>query len=192
IDLAHENLSLRDMVSSIHGRPAALLMVEFSSDERAEVMDRVSRLTNRLRGAAGLTAAVPALDAAAREPLWDLRRAAVPLLFGIHGDRKPVPFVEDAAVHPRHLPEFVARFRECLQRHGTDGAFYGHASVGCLHIRPLLNLKSSADVLRMRIITEEVTDLVLEFGGALSGEHGDGLARSEWNRKMFGPVIYEA
>src|SRR5262249_10901865 len=84
------------------------------------------------------------------------------------------------------------RFREILQRHGTDGAFYGHASVGCLHIRPLLNLKDPHEIADMRQITEEITDLVLEFGGSLSGEHGDGLARSEWNRKMFGPVLYEA
>jgi Fe-S oxidoreductase len=79
-----------------------------------------------------------------------------------------------------------------LRRHGTDGAFYGHASVGCLHIRPLLNLKDPADVARMRQITGDVADLVLEYGGALSGEHGDGLARSEWNHKMFGPDVYRA
>jgi Fe-S oxidoreductase len=114
------------------------------------------------------------------------------LLLGIHGDRKPVTFVEDTAVTPARLPEFVARFRDLLRQHGTDGAFYGHASVGCLHIRPVLNLKDSADVARMRRITDSVTDLVLEFGGALSGEHGDGLARSEWNRKMFGPAVYQA
>src|SRR5919205_1321918 len=108
------------------------------------------------------------------------------------GARKPVTFVEDAAVAAARLPEFVARFREFLRRHGTDGAFYGHASVGCLHIRPVLNLKDPADVARMRRITAEVTDLVLEYGGSLSGEHGDGLARSEWNRKMFGPRVYEA
>src|SRR5262249_32750395 len=127
-----------------------------------------------------------------RDPLWSLRRAAVPLLLGLPGDRKPVTFVEDTAVSPQRLPEFVARFRDLLQRHGTDGTFYGHASVGCLHIRPVLNLKDRTDVARMRRITEEVTDLLLEFGGALSGEHGDGLARSEWNRKMFGPVVYQA
>src|SRR5262249_5044679 len=88
--------------------------------------------------------------------------------------------------------EFIGRFGDMLERHGTDGSFYGHASVGCLHIRPLLNLKSSADVKQMRQIAEAITDLVLEFGGSLSGEHGDGLARSEWNRKMFGPTVYEA
>jgi len=192
IDLAHENLSLRNTMNIIQGRPAALIMVEFQSDERAEVADRVSRLSQRLRDAAGLTAAVPALDPAMREPLWALRRSAVPLLFGVHGDRKPVAFVEDTAVHPRYLPEFVDRFRETLQRHGTDGAFYGHASVGCLHIRPLLNLKNTGDLERMRRIMEDITDLVLEYGGSLSGEHGDGLARSEWIRKMFGPAVYEA
>src|SRR5205085_6035830 len=112
--------------------------------------------------------------------------------FTIPGARKPVAFVEDTAVAPERLPEFAARFKELLRRHGTDGCFYGHASVGCLHIRPVLDMKDSAEVARMRRITADVTDLVLEFGGSLSGEHGDGLARSEWNRKMFGPAVYEA
>jgi Fe-S oxidoreductase len=179
-------------MAAVRGRPAALLMVEFSADDADEVADRVERLQQRCRELTGLTAAVPALDPTLRDPLWNLRSAAVPLLLGVPGDRKPVTFVEDTAVAPNRLPEFVARFRELLRRHGTDGAFYGHASVGCLHIRPVLNLKDHADVTRMRQITDDVTDLVLEFEGALSGEHGDGLARSEWNRKMFGPVIYEA
>ena len=108
------------------------------------------------------------------------------------GDRKPVTFCEDCAVAPERLPEFAARFREIFHRHGTDGAFYGHASVGCLHIRPVLNLHDPSDVVAMRRIMEDVTDLVLSFNGSLSGEHGDGLVRSEWNRKMFGPVVYEA
>ena len=111
---------------------------------------------------------MPALDPAVRDPLWNLRRAAMPLLYGMPGDRKPITFVEDTACRPERLPEFVARFRELLRRHGTDGAFYGHASVGCLHIRPVLNLKDPGDVARMRRITEEVTDLVLEYGGSLS------------------------
>src|SRR5205085_968908 len=86
-------------------------------------------------------------------------------------------FVEDAAVPPERLPEFTARFSDILHKHGTEGAYYGHASVGCLHIRPLLNLKDTADVATMRRITEEVTDLVLEFNGCLSGEHGNGACR---------------
>jgi FAD/FMN-containing dehydrogenase/Fe-S oxidoreductase len=192
LDLARENLTVKDQMAAVIGRPAALLMVEFSSDDPAEVNERIERLQRRLGEASGVTALVPAVDPAIREPLWDLRRAAMPLLYGMHGDRKPVTFVEDCAVSPARLPEFVARFRDLLQTHGTDGAFYGHASVGCLHIRPVLNLKSHDDVLLMRRIAGKVTDLVLEFGGSLSGEHGDGLARSEWNQKMFGPVIYDA
>ncbi|HEV3116152.1 MAG TPA: FAD-linked oxidase C-terminal domain-containing protein, partial [Gemmataceae bacterium] len=192
LDLARENLSLKNNMAAVHGRPAALLMVELSSDDPGEIADRMERLCRKLGGTAGLTALVPALDAAVRDPLWNLRAASMPLLYGMRGDRKPVTFVEDTAVTPARLPEFTLRFRDILQRHDTDGSFYGHASVGCLHIRPLLNLKSSTDIVRMRQITEEVTDLVLEFNGALSGEHGDGLVRSEWNRKMFGPVVYEA
>jgi FAD/FMN-containing dehydrogenase/Fe-S oxidoreductase len=192
LDLARGNLSLRDTMAAVEGRPAALFMVEFSGTEPAEVADRVERLRRRLGECAGVTALVPALDPALRDPLWSLRSAAVPLLLGLRGDRKPVTFVEDTAVAPERLPEFADRFREVLSRHGTDGAFYGHASVGCLHIRPVLNLKDADDRSRMRRIAEDITDLVLEFGGALSGEHGDGLARSEWNRKMFGEPVYEA
>jgi FAD/FMN-containing dehydrogenase/Fe-S oxidoreductase len=192
IELSAGNLALRDTMKVIRGRPQALLMVEFSSDDEADVAARVDRLRQRLQGVNGLTGVVPALDPALREPLWNWRRASMPLLYGMPGDRKPVTFVEDAAVAPERLPEFAARFRDILKREGTDGAFYGHASVGCLHIRPLLNLKDAADIARMHRIAARVTDLVLEYGGALSGEHGDGLARSEWNEKMFGPAVYAA
>lgn len=192
IDLARQQRSLKDTMTAVHGRPAALLMVEFSSDNAADVSYRVHELQRRLGSAVGLVAAVPALEPSTRDPLWALRGAAVPLLFGMPGDRKPVTFCEDCAVAPDRLPEFAARFRDIFHRHGTDGTFYGHASVGCLHIRPVLNLHDPHDVVTMRRIMEDVTDLVLSFNGSLSGEHGDGLTRSEWNRKMFGPVVYEA
>src|SRR5947209_5882651 len=192
IELTAGNLALRDTTALIEGRPAALFMVEFSGDDAGEVAGRVDKLKRRLVGRPGVTAAVPALDPVPRDRLWSLRSAAMPILYGMPGDAKPVTFVEDAAVDPERLPEFARRFRGLLQAHGTDGSFYGHASVGCLHIRPVLNLKDPHDVARMRRITEDVTDLVSEFGGSLSGEHGDGYVRSEWNRKMFGPVIYEA
>jgi FAD/FMN-containing dehydrogenase/Fe-S oxidoreductase len=192
IDLAREQRSLRHAMAAVRGRPEALLMVEFSSDHAADVSFRVHELERRLGPAVGLVAAVPAIDPAIRDPLWDLRRASLPLLYSLPGAGKPVTFVEDCAVSPERLPEFAARFREIFHRHGTDGAFYGHASVGCLHIRPVLNLHDPHDVVTMRRIMEDVTDLVLEFNGSLSGEHGDGLVRSEWNRKMFGPIVYEA
>src|SRR5262249_38080130 len=179
IDLAREQRSLKSVMAAVRGRPEVLLMVEFSGPDPAEVSYRVHELQRRLGGVNGLTAAVPALDPTLRDPLWNLRRAAAALLYSLPRHRKPAAFAEDPAVSPERLPEFALRFREILWRHGTDGAYYGHASVGCLHIRPLLNLKDPADVTRMRRISEEVTDLVLEFAGSLSGEHGDGLARSE-------------
>lgn len=192
IRLARGQRALSRHMAAVIGEPAALLMVEFSSDSPEDIADRVEKLTQRLRGIPGLTAIVPALVPELRDPLWDLRRASMPLLYGLPGDRKPVTFVEDCAVAPERMPEFAARFREILHQHGTDGSFYGHASVGCLHIRPLLNLHSQDDVQTMRKIMTDVTDLVLAFGGSLSGEHGDGMVRSEWNAKMYGPVIYRA
>lgn len=192
LDVTRNNLALRDAVAMIGGRPAAVYMVEFFGDTPAEVADKVEKLQRRLREVPGVLAVQPALDPARRDALWTFRSAAAGLLQGLYGDRKATTFVEDAAVAPARLPEFVGRFQAILDRHGTSGAYYGHASVGCLHIRPVLNLKDAADVTRMRLIAEEVCDLVVEFGGALSGEHGDGLVRSEFNRRLFGPVVYEA
>jgi FAD/FMN-containing dehydrogenase/Fe-S oxidoreductase len=192
IEMTRSNLALRETTRFIQGKPQAIFMVEISGDDPAEVADRIGRLERRLSPAPGLIGCVTALEPAQREPLWNLRRAAMPLLYGMRGDQKPVTFVEDAAVAPRDLPEFALRFRDLLHRHGTDGAFYGHASVGCLHIRPLLNLKDPGDVARMRRIAADVTELVLEYGGSLSGEHGDGFARSEWNPRLFGPAVYQA
>ena len=192
IDLARNQRSLSRTMAAIHGRPAALLMVEFFGDTAGEVEDRVEKLARRLNGVSGMSAAVRATDPALRDPLWSLRSAAVPLLYGMPGDGKPITFVEDCAVAPERLPEFAERFRSIFRKHGTDGAFYGHASVGCLHIRPVLNLHNPTDLVRMRAIMTDVTDLVLEFNGSLSGEHGDGLVRSEWNRKMFGDRMYDA
>ena len=157
----HDGRRPRAARSAAHGR--------VQLRRRGRVSFRVHELERRLGPAVGLVAAVPALDAATRDPLWNLRRAAMPLLYGMPGDRKPVTFVEDCAVAPERLPEFAARFREIFHRHGTDGAFYGHASVGCLHIRPVLNLNDPNDVVTMRRIMEEVTDLVLEFGGSSVG-----------------------
>lgn len=189
IRLARDQRSLQSMMAAIQGTPDALLMVEFVGDSEAEVADLIEKLRLRMRETRGMTACVPALKAELRDPLWNLRSAAMPLLYGMPGDRKPVTFVEDCAVAPARMPEFADRFRELLRQHGTDGAFYGHASVGCLHIRPVLNLKEADDVKRMRQITDDVTKLVLEFNGSLSGEHGDGFCRSEWNRTMYGDAI---
>src|SRR6185312_14029975 len=105
---------------------------------------------------------------------------------------KPVAFVEDTAVAPDRLPEFYERFRQIVERQGVQAACYGHADVGCLHIRPIINVKTQGGVDMLRTIASEVSDLVVAYEGAMSGEHGDGLARSIWNAKLFGPEVYAA
>ncbi|MGH7766082.1 MAG: FAD-binding and (Fe-S)-binding domain-containing protein, partial [Candidatus Binatia bacterium] len=124
--------------------------------------------------------------------VWGVRKAGLGLLLGIKGDKKPIAFVEDTAVDPAKLPEFIGRFREILTRHDATAGYYGHCSVGCMHIRPLINLKEASEVKKMAAIADEISDLVLEFHGALSGEHGDGLARGHFNEKLYGPALYDA
>src|ERR1035438_10381110 len=107
-------------------------------------------------------------------------------------DAKSVSFLEDTAVAPEKLRDYIERFLEIIHRHGTTAGIYAHASVGCLHVRPVINLKTEQGVRKFESIAQEVAELVLEFGGALSGEHGDGLVRSPFMRHMFGPVLYQA
>jgi FAD/FMN-containing dehydrogenase/Fe-S oxidoreductase len=192
LDLAAESLEYRNYLDFVVGRPESLILVEFSSDSPELVRAGMEQLASKLRGATGLTHILPAYEPKLRDHIWACRKAALPLMMGIPGLRKPIAFVEDTAVDPPKLPEFVRRFREILLAEGTDGAFYGHASVGCMHIRPLIDAANQEDLDRMQRILDKVSDLVLEFGGAMSGEHGDGLARSFLNEKLFGSRLYQA
>jgi Fe-S oxidoreductase len=132
------------------------------------------------------------MDPAEQQSIWKLRKAGLGLLFGTHGDAKPLAFVEDTAVDPKHLPKFVARFREIFAKHQVDGAYYGHCSVGCLHIRPAINIKTARGIEQVKAIADEITDLVVEFNGTISSEHGDGRARSSFLERMYGPRIMQA
>ncbi|HEV3417107.1 MAG TPA: FAD-linked oxidase C-terminal domain-containing protein, partial [Pirellulales bacterium] len=192
IRLAEQSLEYRNYLDFVVGRPESLLLVEFSGDSDDEVRRQADELSERLRGQPGLQHVLHALEPKMCDHIWASRKAAMPLLYAIPGLRKPIAFVEDTAVEPARLPEFVSRFREILARAGTEGAFYGHASVGCLHIRPLLNAADRGDLARIEQISREVCELVMEFHGSMSGEHGDGLARSYLNERLFGPRIYSA
>ena len=192
LKLAAQNLQYSRYLDFVAGSPDAILIVEFSADTKPEIDDRIRELAAKLDRAQGIGEIIRANDPELRDHIWRCRKAAVPLLLGIPGDAKPIPFVEDTAVSPERLPDFIRRFREILAKHDTVGSFYGHASVGCLHVRPLVDLKRPEGIAKLREIAADVSDLVLEFGGAMSGEHGDGLARSIWNQKLFGPRIYAA
>ena len=174
----------------VQGEPKALMVIEFNGDSESEVVSKIDELESRLGSTS--QAVVRVLDKAEQANVWKVRKAALPLLLGLPGDHKPIAFVEDTAVAPERLSEYIGRFNEILAGHGTVGSFYAHAGAGCLHIRPLVNLKEGSEVQKMRRLAEDISNLVLEFGGAMSGEHGDGLARSRFNEKLFGPKLYKA
>ena len=171
----------------VEGDPKALLLVEWSGSEE-ELEERFADLDGLAREV-GATHAVPLRTKAEMQQTVKLRKSILPLLLGTTEKEKPVAFVEDAAVPPDRLEEFVVRFEEIVEKNGTWACFYGHASVGCLHVRPALDTSDPEGVARMRRIGQEVADLVVDCGGSISGEHGDGLARSEFLGKMYGPEI---
>ncbi|MFN2446031.1 MAG: FAD-binding oxidoreductase, partial [Vicinamibacterales bacterium] len=133
-----------------------------------------------------------ALDPASQAAIWSVREAALGLSMAMKGDAKSLSFVEDTAVAPERLRDYIAKFQALIARHHTRAGIYAHASVGCLHVRPVLNLKTEDGVDTFAALATEVADLVLEYGGALSGEHGDGLVRSPFMEKMFGTTLYQA
>jgi FAD/FMN-containing dehydrogenase/Fe-S oxidoreductase len=172
--------------------PDALVIAEFYGDTSEDVADRVAKLEAGLRRDHIGYAHVPALSAAQQADVWKMRKAGLGLLMSSRDARKPLAFVEDTAVAPEKLPDFLRRFRQVIAKHETTAGYYGHASVGCLHIRPGIDLTQPAEVDKMYAMLQEISDLVIEYGGSMSGEHGDGLARSWLNEKHFGPTLYHA
>jgi FAD/FMN-containing dehydrogenase/Fe-S oxidoreductase len=176
----------------IDGDPGALLCVEFYGDRDEDLPPRLAALEQDLRARRFGYRYTHALDLATQGRIWGLREAALGLSMAMRDESKSLSFVEDTAVAPERLRDYIERFLAVIRKHGTSAGIYAHASVGCLHVRPVVNLKTDAGVRTFEALANDVADLVLEFGGALSGEHGDGLVRSPFMRKMFGPVLYEA
>jgi FAD/FMN-containing dehydrogenase/Fe-S oxidoreductase len=191
VTLSRQNLKYKSALDFVAGTPEAILIVEWSGDRIEIVRDLELLLEQKLRGATGLTQWHRAATPEQRDALWNCRKAGAPLLLSIPGARKPIAFVEDTAVSPAKLPAFTRLFKTILDQHGLTGAYYGHASVGCLHIRPMVDTKSAADRAALKAVSDAVAELVREFGGAMTGEHGDGLARSYHNLKLFGPALFE-
>jgi FAD/FMN-containing dehydrogenase len=192
LDMARGSLEFSRLTTFIQGEPAALLAVEFYGETQAELESQLDRLEKTLKSTGFGYAFVRCFTSEEKSRVWETRKAGLGLLMGMKGDAKPVGFVEDAAVPIENLPEYVRRFDEIVTSHDTTAAYYAHASVGLLHNRPIVNLKSETDIQKMHDIASEVRDLLMELDGAMSGEHGDGLVRSEWIESMFGPQIYQA
>ena len=176
----------------VRGAPDALLLVEFAGDDPDEQRARLKRLGELMADLGFPDAVVEAIEPAAQAGIWDVRKAGLNIVMSMKGAGKPVSFIEDCAVPLEHLADYTRRLTAIFAKHGTTGTWYAHASVGCLHVRPILNLKQDKDVAAMRAIAEEAFAMVRAYKGAHSGEHGDGLVRSEFHEAMFGERLVRA
>ena len=170
---------------------SSLLCVEFYADHVDDLRARMDAVERDLAPARP-RAMRQVLNPQLQQAIWSFREAALGLSTAMKSDAKAISFVEDTAVAPEKLRDYIERFVALVRRHKTTAGVYAHASVGCLHVRPVVNLKTAEGVAKFEAIANEVADLVLEFGGALSGEHGDGLVRGAFNEKMFGSELYQA
>ena len=188
IGLARNIAAFRSTVDAfIRGEPDAILLVEFADERVGRLQDLV-----QLMGDLGLPGSVVEVtDAKAQRDIWEVRKAGLNIMMSMKGDGKPVSFIEDCAVPLEHLAEYTDRLTRVFEKHGTRGTWYAHASVGTLHVRPILDMRRDGAG-KMRAIAEEACAMVKEYKGAYSGEHGDGLVRSEWIAPFFGPRLTAA
>ncbi|HYL34047.1 MAG TPA: FAD-linked oxidase C-terminal domain-containing protein [Stellaceae bacterium] len=176
----------------VKGEPEALLLVEFAGEDAAKNARDLKQLVELMGTLAHAGSVVEIVDDAFQSAVWAVRRQGLNIMMSMKGDGKPVSFIEDCAVPLEDLPDYTARLDAVFKRHGTSGTWYAHASVGCLHVRPVLNLKQEIEVKKLRAIAEEAFAMVREYKGSHSGEHGDGLVRSEFHEPMFGKRLVRA
>jgi FAD/FMN-containing dehydrogenase/Fe-S oxidoreductase len=176
----------------VAGQPAALLLVEFAGEDAAENLRRLKALVELMGDLGFPGGVVEATDPAFQSAVWEVRKQGLNIMMSMKGDGKPISFIEDCAVSLDDLADYTDRLTAVFEKHGTHGTWYAHASVGCLHVRPVLNLKQEIDVRKMRAIAEEAFAMVRDYKGSHSGEHGDGLVRSEFHEAMFGARIVRA
>jgi FAD/FMN-containing dehydrogenase/Fe-S oxidoreductase len=193
IDLSREIAMFRATVDRfVRGEPAALLLVEFAGEDKDDNLRRLQQLVELMGDLGFPDAVVEATDAAFQSAVWEVRKQGLNIMMSMKGDGKPISFIEDCAVALDDLADYTARLTSVFEKHGTYGTWYAHASVGCLHVRPVLNLKQELDVKKMRAIAEEAFAMVRHYKGSHSGEHGDGLVRSEFHEAMFGSRLVRA
>jgi FAD/FMN-containing dehydrogenase/Fe-S oxidoreductase len=179
-------LFVRTLSRITKGRPDCLLLTEFAGDDPDRLRADLRRLGQCMADHGFPDAVVEVLDAGLQKQVWEVREACLNIMMSMKGDGKPVSFIEDCAVPLEHLADYTDAVSAVFEKHGTRGTWYAHASVGCLHVRPILNMKTEEGVRAMRAIAEETAELVKRFKGSYSGEHGDGISRSEFIEPMFG------
>jgi len=193
IELSRDIPMFRPVVDRfVQGEPAAILLTEFAGDDVPENVRRLKALVELMGDLGFPGAVVEAVEPAFQQAVWEVRAQGLNIMMSMKGDGKPISFLEDCAVRLEDLADYTDRLTRIFEKHGTYGTWYAHASVGCLHVRPVLNVKQELEVRKMRAIAEEAFAMVREYKGSHSGEHGDGLVRSEFHEAMFGSRIVRA
>ena len=196
IDLARSNPSFKKtietaLIDHTAPTPEAILLVEFSGEEQAPLLKKLTAL-HELMSDLGLPGCVVSMpEPLLQKNLWEVRKAGLNIMMSLKGDGKPVSFIEDCAVPLESLAEYTQALTDVFAKYGSRGTWYAHASVGTLHVRPILDMRRDG-AQKMRAVAQEASELVRKYKGAYSGEHGDGLCRGEWISWQFGPKITEA
>ena len=191
VGLSRENLTTKRHCHFIEGNPAAIQIVEFYGDTLENVLERPATMITRLKEL-GLGYAYPVFSEGEEyDDVWVIRKKGLGLMLGLKGGKKPLPFIEDAGIPTEVLPEYIDRVLKICTKHGASAAMYAHASVGVIHVRPILDLRLAEDIERFKNIADDTFELVQEYGGSWSGEHGDGLVRSFYLKRFFGERIYD-
>lgn len=192
IELTREHRGFSSMLSFVDGSPEAILAVEFYGTSEKEIGKKTKNLINALKRRNTRFSASTALTPKAQANVWNVRKAGLGLLVSKPGEFKPIACIEDVSVPVDKLAEYARSIKRLTNKLGSRAAFYGHASAGCLHVRPFVNLKTSGGVRIMEELSEEALKLTEKLGGVMSGEHGDGVQRSYLNERLFGDELYGA
>ncbi|MFC7222472.1 FAD-binding and (Fe-S)-binding domain-containing protein [Halalkalicoccus sp. GCM10025322] len=190
LELARDLEEFKDVVGILPDETDTFLLVEFYAEGDEERREKVETLLEDRVGEIAFDG-LEAYDSDEQKAFWKMRKASTPILLSRTDDRKHIAFIEDIAIPPEHLPEYTADFQQIFEDHDTFGSFYAHAGPGCMHVRPLVNVKTAEGVETMVSISDAATDLAVKYGGSVSGEHGDGRARTQWNKKLYGEHLWE-
>ncbi|MFB6160215.1 MAG: FAD-binding and (Fe-S)-binding domain-containing protein [Haloferacaceae archaeon] len=189
LDLARDLEEFADVVGKLPERTDSFLLVEFYAEDEDHAREQVTGLLEDRVGDVAFDG-MEAYSEEEQQEFWKMRKASTPILLSRTTDEKHIAFIEDIAVPPEHLPEYIADFQRIFEEEDTFGSFYAHAGPGCIHVRPLINTKTKAGRESMERIADKATDLAVKYGGSVSGEHGDGRARTQWNRKLYGERLW--
>lgn len=184
--------SMRGKLDWLKGAPKCLLVAEFQASSQTELLEILKQFTNKMKSLGIGYAQEYLTEQTQIQHVWDLRKSGLGLLLSKRDYSRAIAFIEDLSIDPKELPNFMEKFQSYLKKIGKEAGIYGHVGSGCIHVRPYIDLRNPNELVLMKKIMEDISDMVLEHHGALSGEHGDGIVRTWLNEKMFGKKIYQA